>query len=103
MKITITVFVFLLIFPLSVYSVDSELFAQGKKLSNKCVFCHGENGKAPNNIIPNLAGQNEAYLLKQLKDFRSRRRFNSAMRQVSMGLEVDELKALAYYFSQLSP
>ena len=35
-----------------------------------CYRCHGEYGFAENTRIPNLAGQNEAYLVNQLRQFR---------------------------------
>ncbi len=89
--------------PLAAHSLDNNLFERGKQSAKKCILCHGENGMASNNLIPNLAGQNEKYILKQLKDFRSRRRFNSAMRQMVTGLKDAELEALAHYYSHLSP
>jgi len=85
----------------SVYAVDATLFAKGEELAKICVMCHGEAGISPNPRVPHLAGQHEVYLLKQLNDFRSRRRFNSAMRQVTSGLDDEQLKALAHYYSQL--
>jgi len=36
-----------------------------------CAECHGELGVSVDPAIPNLAGQNEIYLIKQLNDFRA--------------------------------
>ncbi len=82
-------------------ALDEDLFARGESLSAKCVNCHGKKGISTKPPVPHIAGQQEAYLLKQLKDFRNRRRFNSAMRQVTISLSNNELKALAHYYSNL--
>lgn len=65
-----------------------------------CTACHGVNGKsiAPN--YPNLAGQNAAYIVKQLKDFQSGARKDptmSAMAPLVAGKE----QAIADYVSSL--
>lgn len=83
-------------------ALDKNLYAKGESLAKICVMCHGKNGISNNPRVPHLAGQHEAYLLKQLKDFKSRRRFNSAMRQVTLDMETDDMKALAHYYSKLS-
>jgi cytochrome c553 len=85
----------------SASALDKDLFASGKNLSKICATCHGEEGISSNGRVPHLAGQHEMYLLKQLKDFRERRRFNAAMRQVTISLNDQEMKALAHYYSNL--
>lgn len=40
----------------------------GKSKAAACVACHGENGNSIASAFPKLAGQNERYLLKQMKD-----------------------------------
>ena len=39
----------------------------GKALTGTCVACHGEDGNSLAGAFPNIAGQTEQYLLKQLK------------------------------------
>jgi len=34
-----------------------------------CIKCHGNNGLSENPSVPNLAGQNDLYLIKQIKEF----------------------------------
>lgn len=41
----------------------------GKTKSNTCVVCHNADGNSTNPIWPNLAGQHDRYLFKQLKEF----------------------------------
>jgi cytochrome c553 len=45
--------------------------ARGFKLSEECGACHGAGGVAADGTLANLAGQNIAYLEKQLMDMRS--------------------------------
>ncbi|MCP3906891.1 MAG: cytochrome c [Oceanicoccus sp.] len=42
--------------------------AAGKNKAATCVACHGEGGNSIVPTFPKLAGQNERYLVKQLKD-----------------------------------
>ena len=44
--------------------------ATGKVKAVPCMTCHGEVGISPNDLWPNLAGQKEGYLIKQIKAFR---------------------------------
>ena len=45
--------------------------AAGKAKAAMCAACHGANGISIAPMYPNLAGQKEAYLVKQLKDFKA--------------------------------
>ena len=42
--------------------------AAGKAKSAACGGCHGFDGNSPLATYPKLAGQNEAYITKQVKD-----------------------------------
>ena len=70
-----------------------------------CVACHGKDAKTP--IMPQypkLAGQNEAYLLQQMKDIKSGKRNNgmtAAMKGVMHMVTEEELAAIAKYLSTL--
>ena len=44
--------------------------AAGKVLSARCSACHGATGISVSPLWPNLAGQKEQYLVKQIKAFR---------------------------------
>lgn len=56
-------------------SAASAFAADGKQLFAPCVACHGSNGEG-NAILnaPAIAGQDAAYLERQLRNFRNRRR-----------------------------
>jgi len=70
-----------------------------------CVYCHGEGGKGIDRytaMYPVIGGQQKAYLLKQLTDFREDNRVNSPniiMNKIVKSLSDSELKALAEYLS----
>ena len=72
-----------------------------------CAYCHGKTGKGidpSTGMYPVIGGQQKAYLLKQLKDFREDDRVNSpnaAMNKTLKALSDSELEALAEYISGL--
>ncbi|MFQ5615192.1 MAG: c-type cytochrome [Anaerolineales bacterium] len=72
-----------------------------------CIACHGPDAKTP--ILPDypkLAGQNEAYVLRQIRDIKSGARSNgntAAMRGVMHLVNDAEIQALAAYIASLQP
>ncbi len=72
-----------------------------------CIACHGADANTP--ILPEypkLAGQNEAYLLQQMKDIKSGARNNAntpAMAGVMHLVNDEEIASLAKYISSLEP
>ena len=46
-----------------------DLYKVGRKVAAVCANCHGEGGTSTKPSIPNLAGQNPAYLLEQMRQF----------------------------------
>lgn len=73
--------------------------AQGKDKVAVCAACHGADGNslAPN--FPKLAGQNENYLLKQLKDIKAGDRTVLEMTGLLNNLSEADLADIAAYFS----
>ena len=71
----------------------------GKTKSAVCAACHGADGKAIMAEYPNLAGQGEAYLVKQLQDFKEGRRENVLMSPMAMPLSDEDMADLAAYYS----
>lgn len=65
----------------------------------KCASCHGVDGIAVIPEAPNLAGQNRAYLVRQLVAFREGRRSDEKMSPVSLGLTDEEIAAAAGWYS----
>ncbi len=77
----------------------------GSHLYRPCVVCHQPNAwGSPDGAIPNLAGQQERYLEKQLALFRSGARVDTAMQVVTAHQTFsnqDDILALAHYLSGL--
>lgn len=74
---------------------------QGKTKSATCAGCHGANGIGLSDEFPNLAGQKNAYLLKQLKAFKSGTRKDPTMTAMVAALSNQDMEHLAAYFSSL--
>ena len=86
------------VFASQAYSAD---VAAGKAKSGLCMSCHGKEGKAMIPLYPHLAGQNEMYLAKQLKNFRSGARKDPAMAGFAKMLNDDDIANLAAYYASL--
>ena len=84
-------------------SGDRALVATGEHLSAYCKGCHGMRGQTVNQEWPNLAGQQAAYLKKQLQAYKAGERISSQMQAVVHRMGDGEFAALAAYYSQLKP
>jgi len=75
--------------------------AAGRELAGTCRVCHGLDGVGTNPMIPNLGGQSEMYLAKQLQDFREGRRFDDQMSIIAEGLTDEQIDDLAAYYASI--
>lgn len=75
--------------------------AAGKAKSAMCAACHGANGISIAPMYPNLKGQKEAYIKKQLHDFKAGTRKDPVMSGMAMPLSDADIDNLAAYFSSL--
>ena len=75
--------------------------AAGKAKAAACSSCHGANGISPNPLWPNLAGQKDGYIMKQLKAFRAGTRTDPMMSPMAKPLTDADIDNLAAYFSSL--
>jgi cytochrome c553 len=86
------------------FQADPSRVAKGstKAAETLCTMCHG-GGFMGQNEIPRVAGQQHDYIVKQLKDFKERRRTNDAgnMASVSRTLSDDDIENLAQYLTTL--
>ena len=69
--------------------------------ASACAACHGSEGKSNNGQFPNLAAQQAAYLVSQLKAFKSASRHNTIMEPMAASLDDSDINNLAAYFSNL--
>ena len=75
----------------------------GRKASFFCANCHGETGVSKSPEIPNLAGQNAAYLLEQIRKFGSGERKDPFMQGLIKVLKDDERVQMALFFASQAP
>ncbi len=80
------------------YAGDPE---SGKAKSVVCGSCHGQEGISSNPLWPNIAGQQELYMVKQLKAFRDGTRSDPLMSPMAKALTDDDIEDLAAYYSSL--
>ena len=93
---------------LSLFAI-AALFALGSEPANAdrdlawkyhCTTCHGATGVANSSRYPNIAGQNEAYLVSRLRYFRSQAEAGNQMNAQAAPLSDDDIARLARYFSK---
>ena len=75
------------------------LFKAGRKVAAVCANCHGEGGNSVKPEIPNLADQNPAYLLEQLRQFADGRRRNEFMEGIIKVMSADEKVGMVLFYS----
>lgn len=69
-----------------------------------CSACHGSQGVSPNSLWPNLAGQHEDYIRKQLHYFKvGTQRSAPTMSPMVATLDAQDIEDLAAYYAHLSP
>ena len=73
---------------------------RGKALTMVCTACHGQDGNSTVGTYPNIAGQNEQYLLKQMLDIKAKVRSAPLMMGMLDNLGEQQLKDIAAYYSE---
>lgn len=92
---------------LAAVSAGSAQAADGAALytAKTCIACHGADGKTPVlPAYPKIAGQNEAYVLQQMKDIKAGTRNNgmsAAMTAIMSTVSDEEVAILAKYVAEL--
>lgn len=85
--------------------ISTNIFAagdpvRGQQLSITCTACHGADGNSTIPTYPNIAGQHESYIYKQLMEFKSGKRDNAIMKGITLGLTEQNMQDLGAYFAQ---
>ena len=75
--------------------------AAGKTKAAVCAACHGANGISANPLWPNLRGQKDQYIIKQLKAFKAGTRKDPLMSPQAAQLSDQDIENLAAYWSSL--
>ena len=69
-------------------------------VQGRCFMCHGTNGESSSPAFPRLAGQNAAYVARQLADYQSGKRKSSNMQPMVEGLTAADMAALGAWFEK---
>lgn len=83
--------------------LDLPAAEPGKEKSAACAACHGADGNSSNPLWPNLAGQHPAYIVKQLKAFKSGERQEASMTPMAAPLSEDDMEDIALYYAAQNP
>ena len=102
----ICVLSFLVLF-LAVLSASAQ---DGERLymTKFCITCHGQKGISIDPNYPNLAKQNELYLIHQMKDINEKKRANKLTllmteHPVVTGISDEEIAAIAAHLTKITP
>lgn len=78
-----------------------DIKAGREKAQAVCAVCHGLDGVSKIAEAPNLAGQNEQYLIAQLDAFQSGARNNEMMSIVIKNMSQADIEDLAAYYTAI--
>lgn len=85
--------------PIAAAWADNATDARAQRIvQERCAICHGARGESSTELYPRLASQHAGYLSKQLADYKSGRRKNETMAQMTADLSNEDMQALGQYF-----
>ena len=79
---------------------DAQSIGRGGTLALRCTMCHGARGMSEADT-PNLAGQYDAAVYKQLRDYKSGHRESAIMAPLVANLSDQDMRDLAAYYASL--
>lgn len=74
----------------------------GRNLASACMACHGTDGRSVGGM-PGLAGQDRAYMARQMREFRDGKRPATLMHQIAKGYTDEQIDLIAAYFAAQKP
>lgn len=81
--------------------VEAEaLYKTGRKVAAVCALCHGDGGNSLRPDVPNLSGQNPAYLLEQMRQFAVGERRNEFMQGLIKSLSQEEKIGMVVFYAR---
>jgi cytochrome c553 len=84
--------------------MDGNPTKGGSVVKDTCAACHGETGISVDpEQFPNLAGQTEAAIFKQLRDFQTGARASDIMAPMAQALSDEQTRDVAAYFAAQKP
>jgi cytochrome c553 len=84
----------------------AEIFSpydHGKKLSQACTKCHGENGNSITPGTPSLSGQQPGYFVSAIQEYLAGARETPPMHSLIHNLKALDFESLALYFASQTP
>ncbi len=93
----------ILLISVSTNSFAASAFAGKAKAAQVCSQCHGIKKTSAEAPFPPLAGRDEAYLEKALKQYRNKTRKSDIMNNIAAGLSDRDINNIAEYYSRLKP
>jgi cytochrome c553 len=85
---------------ISMSASAADLAKAEEIVQGRCFMCHGANGESSSPAFPRLAGQNAAYVARQLSDYQSGKRKSSSMQPMVEGLSAADMAALGAWFAK---
>ena len=96
--------IFVLLLSLAFLTQAGERELGEKLIAEKgCISCHDKDGKGTAPINPHLAGQWKAYMVKTMVDIQKQTRISAVMYPLVKDLTIEEIRAMAAYYSVQSP
>jgi cytochrome c553 len=86
----------------STLTPDKQAAAAGRAAADKCVACHGADGKSSNAAFPNLIGKSKPYLAVAVTAYRGDTRKNPMMAGIAKALSDAEIDSVAGYYAGAS-
>lgn len=103
----------LVLVPLAAAAEDTALDGKALFATKTCIACHGRGGAKAIQVFPNLAGQDEKYLLAQMDDIAEGKRISGnddrgyprtqGMKDVMHLVSAGERAAIAAYLAKAEP
>lgn len=75
----------------------------GRRISEGCTACHGENGNAIKADMPTLAGQDAKYFIKAMNHYKNGKRLHQKMFDAVVDLSEKDMIDLATYYAAQEP
>ncbi len=79
----------------------ASIYAGKSKAAAVCSQCHSIKALSADAPFPSLAGQNQDYLKKALKEYRDKTRVSDIMNAIAGSLTDRDINNIAAYYSQL--
>ena len=78
-------------------------FNVGRRISEDCESCHGDDGNAKKAKMPTLAGQDAKYFIKAMKQYKDGKRQHKKMFEAVEQLSEQDMTDLATYYAVQEP